>query len=193
MSGFTAGRPSEPSRRANACGVDVETQYLSWTATALVYPGAGVYVGFAPHYEHELVAHKLNQKQVRLFSGGAVIVRQDRVSALRYYAVRDPSAVKVKPIDRPPSPEGQKHVYLLFDFVSQTPARPADAAPPETCEESARVAPLDTTSSLPGFILSIGMPIARESWFHQQVVCAEPQQTLEELCRRIVETGRAEG
>lgn len=159
---------------------------------ALSFSGAGVYVGFAPPDEHEVVAHRLNQKQLRVFTGGTLAVRFDRVSPLRYYALRDPSAVKVRPIDRPPLPDGAKHVRLQFDFARPTPAKPADAVTPGSCEDPPPSLSADPPTGLPGFILTIGAPVAREEWFHQKVVCAEPQQNLAELCRRIMDLGRFE-
>lgn len=168
-------------------------EYLSWTAVAVEFSGAGVYVGFAASDEHELVINRLSRKQLRVFTGGTIAVRPDRVSPLHYYALRDPSAVKVRPVNRP-QPDGERHVQLIFDFPRGAPTNPASTIAPETCAPSGPPAMWRVTpTGLPAFVLTIGLPIEREELFHLRVICAGISQNLSELCRTIMETGRAAG
>lgn len=160
-------------------------EYLCWTAIDIEFSGAGVYLGFAPADEHELVTGRLSQKQARAFTGGTIAVRADRVSPLRYYAVRDPSAVKVKPVVR--ASDGTRHVHLIFGFVKKS--RSGGVVVEASCDGPSLwpVAP----TGYPAFILTIGLPIDREESFHERVVCAEPSQTLAEVCRRVTEAARS--
>lgn len=136
--------------------------------------------------------HKLDQRQARVYGAGSLSVRQDRLSPLHYYALRDPSSVKVRPVDRPPAPDGTRHVALVFGFARETPVKPADAAPGAACDDDAdRAMAQGLMTGLPSFVMTVGLPIGHEEAFHQQVVCADPRQTLEELCRRVSEVGRS--
>lgn len=164
-------------------------EQLYWTALTIEFSGAGVYLGFAPVDEHELVASRLTQKQARAFSGGTISVRSDRVSPLRYYAVRDPSAVKVKPVERPTA-DGSRHVQLIFGFSKARAAAATGGVEVEACDGSPAAWPMPPTG-YPAFIVTIGLPIEREEAFHEHIVCAEPKQSLAELCRRVEEAARS--
>ena len=170
----------------------MDSNYLVWTALALNCRGAGAYVGFAPEVEHELVGRMLTEKQLRLFTGGTLAVQSERMSPLQYYAVRDPSCVRVKQTDRAARGDGSRHVHLMFGFARGQPARPADAAASGACDEDAvRAAAQAVATGLPAFVITIGLPTLLEEKFHQNVICADPRQTLDDLCRRVAESSGA--
>ena len=110
---------------------------------------------------------------------GDVVVLSDD-----YFAVRDPSAVNVKPLNRPPLANGFRHVKLAFNFqrfyqpTHDPDAELAAAAVEEAC---ARVAGAQSKPSTAAFLMSIGLPIAREERFFDQIIGSRPAQAWEDF------------
>jgi hypothetical protein len=151
-----------------------------WSATTCDFPGAGVYIGLAPRFEHLLVARLLSPKRLRAITGahtrfGAAGAR----CPLEYYAVRDPSVVRVIPVDRPPLPNGFRHVKLSIKL--DLTRSPVDAA-----ELNSREPEAHATGS---FLMTIGLPLAREDAFYERAIARFPEQDFTELYARMRELG----
>src|SRR3954463_3387510 len=90
---------------------------ILWSATTCDYPGAGVYVGLAPDFEHMAVARGLASKQARMFVGARMRPNAEAaLSLVTFYAVRDPSAVRVIPLNRAPVIGSFRHVELRIQI-----------------------------------------------------------------------------
>jgi hypothetical protein len=152
-----------------------------WSATTCDFPGAGVYIGLAPRFEHMLVARLLSPKRVRVVTGAHTRFGTGGTRCpLEYYAVRDPSVVRVIPIDRPPLPNGFRHVKLSFK-LDQGRALQDAAAGLNIAEASAHA-----TGS---FLMSIGLSLTREDAFYERAVGRYPDQDFTDLYARMRELG----
>lgn len=164
---------------------DVNTTHLTWSATTCEFPGAGVYIGLAPTFEHALLRQRLSEKQVCCYTGGTMRIRPDAECwRLNYFAVRDPSCVTVKPLNLPPLANGFRHVMLLFRLSSMTasnglrhPALPDGANP------------LRGAPGTSGFVVTVGLSAAREEAFHRRAVAEHPETDWGEMFRRLAELG----
>jgi hypothetical protein len=139
-----------------------------------------VYLGLAPRFEHLIVGRMLSPRQVRLFTGASVGVGKGG-SPLDYYAVRDPSVVRVIPLAQPPLPNGFRHVKLAFQFDrpqllgdAVTLSRPAGGSP------GSGDAPV-------AFLLTIGLAIAHEEQFCRRALTDHGHQEFADLYARIAE------
>jgi hypothetical protein len=152
-----------------------------WSATSCDFPGAGLYIGLAPRLEHLVVAKVHAPKRVRHISGASARFGSVGTACpLEYYAVRDPSLVRVIPVKRPPLPNGFRHVKLSFQ-MSGVPRLA------ETVEDIRRGADAATHESTAAFVMTIGLPVAEEDSFHRKAVAADPQQDFSDLYTRIRE------
>ena len=157
----------------------MEPLHIGWSACTADFRGAGLYLGIATRSEIEGVQHGLTLKQVRVYTGETVRLHETRLSPITYFAVRDPSAVKVKPVDRPALENGFRHVKLVFNFDRLPPAEVRAAAlPPETCEEDPAA---DQAAGLPTFLMTVGLAPGKEESFFQRAVCDHPEQSWGEL------------
>lgn len=169
----------------------MEFQHLQWSATTCDFPGAGVYFGLAVPSEHLAVARRLSARQVRAFSGGTVTLRPDAEAfPFNYFAVRDPSAVKVKPLNRPPLANGFRHVKLAFNFeryYQPTPDFDSQAAV-EAVGNAMKAAGQDKAKpTTAAFLITIGLPIGREEQFFQETVISNPHQAWEDFYHLMAE------
>jgi hypothetical protein len=159
---------------------------LVWSAATCDFKSAGVYVGLAPDYEHLAAARGLTSKQLHLFVGGRM--RSDgeaRPWGINYYAVRDPSAVRVIPVCQPRLPNGFRPVHLRFNFPEHNGrSTVVVSAPPEEREIAgkARAAPI-------GFVLTIGLMEERERDFFAKIIQEHLDQDWSEVFRRVHEYG----
>jgi hypothetical protein len=163
----------------------VEFQHLQWSATTCDFPGAGVYFGLAVPSEHVAVARRMTSKQLRVFVGGAVTLRTDAPPfPFNYFAVRDPSAVKVKPLNRPPLANGFRHVKLAFNFerfyqpANDPEAERAAAAVEDACT---RITANQAKATTAAFLITIGLPLAREDRFFDDMIGSRPAQAWEDF------------
>jgi len=145
-----------------------------WSATTCDFPGAGVYLGLAPRHEHLIVARMLTPRQVRLFTGARAGVGRSP-APLEYYAVRDPSVVRVIPVSQPPLPNGFRHVRLAFQFEKPQLLADAVSVPRGTH-------PGEQTFA---FLMSIGLPLAEEDGFYGRVALDSPEPDFAELYARL--------
>jgi hypothetical protein len=153
-----------------------------WSATTCDFPGAGVYIGLAPRIEHTLVGRILSPKRVRLFTGAHTRFGSEGARCpLDYYAVRDPSVVRVIPVDRPPLPNGFRHVKLSFKFDRTRAVEDAMRALKELSQP-----PTHFTGA---FLMSIGLPLLREEAFYDRAVAQYPDQEFTDLYTRMRELG----
>lgn len=166
----------------------MESFHIGWSACTTDFRGAGLYLGIATRSEIEGVQQGLTVKQVRVYSGNSVRLQESRLSPITYFALRDPSAVKVKPVDRPPLENGFRHVKLVFNFDRLPPpkARAAAVPPDEPCEEDPQ---LEGETGVPTFLMTVGLPPGKEEPFFQRTVCDHPEQSWGELFRRLSEMG----
>lgn len=154
-------------------------RHVTWSATTCSFPGAGIYVGLAPSLEHAMLARRLTAKQVRVMTGGTMQNRPgDRPLALNYFAVRDPSAVTVKPLDVPPLSNGFKHVVLICRLGSSEPAGGAASA----------IAAANG-SGMACFVMTIGLASEREDAFYRDIIGKHPETDWGEIFRRMGEMG----
>jgi hypothetical protein len=155
-----------------------------WSAITCDFPGAGVYIGNAPRFEHLIICRMLSPRQVRLITGATTrLGKAGSEVPLEYFAVRDPSVVRVVPVDKP-AINGFRHVSLVFqidrpqlllDAVSVHPQLNALAIPPAA------------------FLLTVGLPVSREETFYRQAVVERPVGQFSDLYARIHELGRNDG
>lgn len=154
-----------------------------WSATRCDFPGAGLYIGLAPRQEHLLVTRVHTPKRMRAFSGASTRFGDSGAFCpLEYYAVRDPSLVRVIPVKRPPLPNGLRHVKLAF----QMGGIPKLVALVEEVRATSDAAVLDSTAA---FVMTIGLPLADEEGFYRRAVGMDPQQDFTDLYTRIRELG----
>ncbi|MBC7835801.1 MAG: hypothetical protein H7Y88_11980 [Phycisphaerales bacterium] len=129
------------------------------------------------------MARFLTSRQLRVYVGGAVTMRAEGPRwPLHYFAVRDPSAVKVKPLEKPSLPNGFRHVKLVFQLDRPVPEPDAAVIPP--CRD-------DTAS--PAFLLTIGLRATKEELFFERVVTDHADQTWGDVYRRLSELGCGDG
>jgi hypothetical protein len=151
-----------------------------WSATTCDFPGAGVYIGLAPRFEHMLVARLLSPKRLRVITGAHTRFGTGGARCpLEYYAVRDPSVVRVIPVDRPPLPNGFRHVKLAIKLER--------ARTPEEISELRLHEPVAHATC--SFLMTIGLPLGREDAFYERAVARFPDQDFTELYSRMRELG----
>ncbi len=149
-----------------------------WSATSCDFPGAGLYIGLAPLLEQEVVSRLLTPKRMRVIAGATTRFGPSGAPVpLEYYAVRDPSVVRVIPVKRPPLPSGFRHVKLSFQLTGMRVSETA-----EELRRSPNAAALDATA---GFVMTIGLPANEEEKFFERAVSVDPEQDFTDLCTRI--------
>jgi hypothetical protein len=135
---------------------------IVWSAATCQYPGAGVYVGSAPQWEHLVLARGLSHKQLRIFIGGRLTFEGERRPwPIYYYALRDPSAARVVPIRNGRLPSGFDAVELRF----RVGGAGADSVVPPGPERLQSWAAETNDCPPAGFIVTIGLDITKESGF----------------------------
>lgn len=152
-------------------------EHLVWSGTTSDFPGAGLYVGLAGHSDHCLLGVRLSKRQLRVFTGATVRVTDELTWPVYYYALRDPSAVAVRPIEVPPLPNGMRHVNLSFRFDKTPPAEPAGKM-------------LGDPSTSAAFLMTIGLPKNKEQSVFEELLDGHHGQTWSELHERICKNGR---
>jgi hypothetical protein len=154
-----------------------------WSAITCDFPGVGVYIGQAPRFEHLIIARMLSPRQMRLVTGARTRLGPGGGGGgevgLEYYAVRDPSVVRVVPLDKPPI-NGFRHVSLIFQL--ERPQLLPDAVSLHPGLTPAR-APVGT------FLLTVGLPSAREEEFYRQAIVESPVSNFTDLYARIHDMG----
>jgi hypothetical protein len=147
--------------------VGVDT--IHWSATTCEFPGAGVYVGVAPDYEHMAIARALGHRQARLFVGARMrFSGLDRPAPVNYFAIRDPSAVRVVPVNLPPLPRGFRHVDLRFSLARNGGSEPVVVSPAPNVNGGGGV----VIPAAEGFLVTVGLPIEREQAFFEKMVAS---------------------
>jgi hypothetical protein len=92
----------------------------------------------------------------------------NRPGPVNYFAIRDPSSVRVVPVRTPPLPGGFRHVDLRFQ-IGRNGSREAVVIVPRNGHSGG--APLDqAVPAAAGFLVSVGLPIAREQEFFEKMV-----------------------
>ena len=136
-----------------------------WSASTCKHPGAGVYLGLAPQREHMIVARALSRRQAKVFVGGRVRgPGENRPWQIYYYAVRDPSAVRVVPINGAANGRGFGAAELRFRLPPA--ADEAVAAPGPVCrQEAGDPAPA-------AFLMTIGLGSGEDRIFFQHTIGA---------------------
>lgn len=168
----------------------MELRHLLWSATTCDYPGAGLYFGLSLHAEHVALARFLTPKQVRTCTGGTVTLRiGEPPFPINYFAVRDPSAVKVKPVDKPPLHNGFRHVKLTCNFDRSSCTPETEAIARQVDDTGKRMAPPGKPPSTAAFLLTIGLSISREDRFFKDAIMSHPAQGWDELYQRMKDLG----
>src|SRR5437016_10978760 len=102
-----------------------------WSARACPFRRAGVYYGLSRAETHVPVAQRLLPRRGVPYPPRTMSIREHLAVPLVYFAVRDPSAVRVVPVrgnggaDEPG--DGGGHVFLIFPAARRV--RAADNAP----------------------------------------------------------------
>ncbi len=131
-----------------------------------------------------MVARLHAPKRMRTLTGASARIGESgAVCPLVYYAVRDPSLVRVIPVKHPPLPNGSRHVKLAFQ-VGMLPGLPVLV---ESIRRTEDPATLESTNA---FVMTIGLPVNDEDAFYQRGVAADPQQDFTDLYTRFRELGR---
>jgi hypothetical protein len=128
--------------------------------------------------EHLVVARMYTPRQLKVFAGCTVRVGTSP-TPLQYYAVRDPSIVRVIPLNIPPGPDGFRHMKLAFQF--DRPQLLADAV------TVARPNSAPATDLPAAFLLSIGLVIAQEEQFFRRTIVDPGHQEFPDLYTRVRE------
>jgi hypothetical protein len=146
-----------------------------------------VYVGLAPGYEHMAVARGLSTRQMQLYVGGRVIAYgEPRPWLINYFAIRDPSAVRIIPVSQPPLPNGFKPVHLRFRFPPQN----GRTSTTISCHPQRGVHGQGTPVVAPaGFIVSVGLPIEKEQRFFEETIDHHLDQAWEDVFVRVADLG----
>jgi hypothetical protein len=132
--------------------------------------------------EHEVVARLLAPKRLRRLTGASTRFGHNGARCpLDYYAVRDPSVVRVIPVKRPPMPNGFRHVKLSFQMTGLSME--------EALEQLRRGPDAGGMDSTAAFVMTIGLPVAEEESFFQRAVAVEPNQDFTDLYTRIRDLG----
>jgi hypothetical protein len=167
----------------------VEIRHLLWSATTCDYPGAGLYFGLSLHAEHVALARCLTPKQVRTVLGGTVTLRPGEAPfPINYFAVRDPSAVKVKPVDKPPLHNGFRHVKITCNFERVQPTPETETIARQVDDHGRRLA-AGKPPSTAAFLITIGLSMSREDQFHKAALLKTPAQGWDELYQRMRDLG----
>jgi hypothetical protein len=152
-----------------------------WSATTCDFPGAGLYIGLAPRHEHLIIARMCTPRQVRLITAGNIRLGENGAACpLEYYAVRDPSVVRVIPVSLPALPNGFRHVKLAFQFEK-----------PQLLQDAVSMGQLDGRD-IWAFVLTVGLPIATEDSFYRRAIGNYPSQSFTDLYARARELGCSE-
>jgi hypothetical protein len=158
-----------------------------WSAATCSFKGAGVYVGLAPDYEHLAVARGLSSKQLHLFVGGRMRTDgEQRPWGIHYYAVRDPSAVRVVPVGKPALPNGFRPVHLRFKFPEHNGRSTVVVAAPH--EPEAREIACAAAAPI-GFVMTIGLSEEKERDFFLKIIEEHLDQNWGEVFQRVHEYG----
>src|ERR1043165_3801992 len=155
-----------------------------WSAATCIYPGAGVYLGLGREFEHVAVARGLGSRHARGVAGGRARLERGRSRSIHYYAVRDPSAVRVIPIRGPRLERGFKAVELRVRIGRNGEH---DSVVIWGEGSGGMGGPLEVAQA--GFLLTIGLPIERESEFFERVIGRHQDQEWSELTERLFEEG----
>lgn len=181
--GFTLGSPPP----AHVPGMETTLRsHIVWSGRDCEFPKAGVYYGLAPAHTHAMAAAWLLPRRGTVCVGGRTEVRSGEQRPLHYYAVRDPSAVRVVPV-KGQVRDDPGHVSLIFRLggldaagrVETGVLSPDEAAALTLIRESA------THESEAGFVMTIGLRKDREREFFENVVLVPPIQPFSALCDRI--------
>jgi hypothetical protein len=165
----------------------VEIRHLLWSATTCEYPSAGVYFGLSLHAEHVAIARFLTPRQVRIMLGGTVTLRPgEGPFPMNYFALRDPSALKVKPVDQPPLHNGFRHVKITCGFDRLQPTPETEVIARQVDDNGRRLAG-GKPAATAAFLLTIGLPTSREDHFHKQTLLDHPGQGWDEFYQRMRE------
>jgi hypothetical protein len=167
---------------------------IVWSATTCNVPGVGLYLGVAPDYQHMGVARGLSPRQARLFVGGRIrLGREGTTWPIYYYAVRDPSAVRVVPLDQPVLPGGFRHVELRIEIGrSGNGNGGAIVVAHRARERAGGSAPDQDALSSAAFLITIGLPVEQEHPFFEQMIDRHFDQEWTEIYERILMRCRPE-
>jgi hypothetical protein len=154
-----------------------------WSARACPFRKAGVYYGLSPAHTHIEITERLLPRRGQVYLNGRVRLRASQPLPCVYYAVRDPSVVRVVPV--PASITGPErdngHVSLIFP----PPARPAFAPASSEASATEAIQRCLVDQDQAAFVVSVGLRTQREAQFHRQVLLAHHDLPYSELCERI--------
>jgi hypothetical protein len=165
-------------------------RHLVWSARECIFPRAGVYYGLAPHGTCHEAAAGLMPRRGSVYVGGRTEVRSGVPLPLHYFAVRDPSAVRVVPAKGRAAPEDAAHVSLVLLLPAPETGGPAGTAP-EGNGVLGAIAGAAQVDSQSGFVMTIGLRKEREREFFEAVVLRPEVQPFGGLCERIQGAGDA--
>ncbi len=157
---------------------------ITWSATDHSFAGAGAYVGLSSCVQQFTVARWLLPRRAALHASGSVAMRPTHAWPLVYFAVRDPSAVRVIPV-RPGRDPGRRHVLLQFDFGHRRPEPPRLDDGAGGTRDLARLRSHCDEKLHGVFVLTVGLAPAAEQDFIRAVRLHEARMSYGEICDRI--------
>lgn len=167
----------------------MELRHLLWSATTCDYPGAGLYFGLSLHSEHVALARAFSPRQLRVLLGGRVTLRPNEPPvAINYFAVRDPSTVKVTPVHQPPLHNGFRHVKVACNF-DRAQVNPESELVAKQVDDMGRRIAGNKPPATAAFLLTIGLGLAREDKFFHDALLIHPDQGWDDLYQRMKDLG----
>jgi hypothetical protein len=148
---------------------------VTWSGAVYSFAGAGAYVGMAACDEHYSVARMILPRQGWVYAGGGTRFRQVERIPTVYYAIRDPSIVRIVPVQDPRS-RPRRHVLLGFDPRRESPSHPAGMPALEVLKRHCEARNHGV------FIVTVGLAIDEEDRFFNTVVLACEGRDYGELC-----------
>jgi hypothetical protein len=171
----------------------LNASHIIWSGQACPFRRAGVYFGLSALATHEPVARWLLPRRGSAYPHGRVRVRPGTLAPLHYFAIRDPSAVRVIPV-RPGSNGGNgsgpddefPHVSLLFPLERRRAEAPPNSEP--VSPELGHIADLARAAAAHdqgAFVVTVGLRADREAEFHERLILMHRDLPYAELCERI--------
>lgn len=178
--------------------------HLAWTALTCNLEGTDIYFGLTAGQD-DLLAYLVSADRLAAFPFQQIAIATGSTEQvpLRVYAVRDPSIVRITPMQGATPEPGFERVRLEFRLAQQALAK--DNGTPCAAEAKAGATESPPAASRPviAFLLTIGLAEAREDEFYRTVVrdflkrswmslprllheigCSQPAEVAEGACHR---------
>jgi hypothetical protein len=179
-----SGWVPSPSRLDVSYTRYMQRTVVQWSALACPLRGAGGYLGVSPWVEQERVALSLSARRGVVYDGGKARVRAAAPWPVRYFAIRDPSLIRVIPLDhRGPGPD-DRHVTLMVK-LNGNGTHDADGVP----RAAIPLAPPNDPEQMGVFMMTVGLRPELEAAFCRHAAHAAAGHNWQELCALMRHAG----